>query len=220
MIHVPCILRQIISWSLSNHPINIHHPITLAQLHFAWKRLMALSFGTQRQQLEQRTMAVWPRPCLERPLLRRLEGMAKELSAGQKLGRPFLMPEMSQERRPEPNGGSTSGSIFWLNMAQCSIILWSCVFGKSEKRRLKEMKSEATNSFKVNVNSVLSWHLDRMEAISYTCCKSFLCSSIQVHEVPKKEEPLGHRAAFCGDFMGRGPVTKKARGWTVQTFTL
>lgn len=42
-----------------------------------WKRLMALSLGTQRQQLEQRTMAVWPRPCLERPLLRRLDGMAR-----------------------------------------------------------------------------------------------------------------------------------------------
>lgn len=35
------------------------------------------SLGTQRQQLEHRTMAVWPRPCLERPLLRRLDGMAQ-----------------------------------------------------------------------------------------------------------------------------------------------
>lgn len=168
MIHVPCTLRQIISWSLSNHPITIHHPLTLAQLHLAWKRLMALSFGTQRQQLEQRTMAVWPRPCLERPLLRRLEGMAKGTFCGAKIGTARnLMPEMNQERRPEPNGGSTSGSIFCLNMAQCSIIPWSCVFGKSEKKkRLKEMKSEATNSFKVNV-FLASWHLDRMEAISY-----------------------------------------------------
>merc|ERR1719343_854573 len=40
-----------------------------------WKRLMALSFGTQRPQLQQRTMAEWPCPCLERPLLRRLDGI-------------------------------------------------------------------------------------------------------------------------------------------------
>merc|ERR1719498_1804903 len=41
-----------------------------------WKRLMALSFGTERPQFEQRSMAVIPRPCLLRPLLRRLLGMA------------------------------------------------------------------------------------------------------------------------------------------------
>ena len=41
-----------------------------------WKRLTALSLGTQRMQFEQRMMLVWPRPCLERPLLRRLDGMA------------------------------------------------------------------------------------------------------------------------------------------------
>eukprot|EP00429_Kryptoperidinium_foliaceum_P066607 CAMPEP_0176056684 /NCGR_PEP_ID=MMETSP0120_2-20121206/28229_1 /TAXON_ID=160619 /ORGANISM="Kryptoperidinium foliaceum, Strain CCMP 1326" /LENGTH=62 /DNA_ID=CAMNT_0017390191 /DNA_START=271 /DNA_END=456 /DNA_ORIENTATION=- len=41
-----------------------------------WKRLMALSLGTHREQLQQRTMAVWPRPCLERPLLRRFDGIA------------------------------------------------------------------------------------------------------------------------------------------------
>lgn len=39
----------------------------------AW--LPSGSFGTQRQQLEHRTMAVWPRPCLDRPLLRRLDGI-------------------------------------------------------------------------------------------------------------------------------------------------
>eukprot|EP00450_Noctiluca_scintillans_P003711 CAMPEP_0194495440 /NCGR_PEP_ID=MMETSP0253-20130528/13037_1 /TAXON_ID=2966 /ORGANISM="Noctiluca scintillans" /LENGTH=72 /DNA_ID=CAMNT_0039336695 /DNA_START=240 /DNA_END=455 /DNA_ORIENTATION=- len=41
------------------------------------KRFTALSLGTQREQFEQRTMAVCPRPCLDRPLLRRLEGMAR-----------------------------------------------------------------------------------------------------------------------------------------------
>ena len=71
-------------------------------------------------------------------------------------------------------------------------------FWKIKKKRLKEMKSEATNSFKVNVNSVLSWHLDRMEAISYIF-KSFLCCSIQVHEV----HHLGTGQLFAGDFMGR-----------------
>ncbi len=40
-----------------------------------WNRLIALSFGTQRAQLEQRTMAVCPRPCFERPLFRRLDGI-------------------------------------------------------------------------------------------------------------------------------------------------
>lgn len=45
----------------------------------AWKRLMALSFGTQRQQLEHRTIAVCPRPCLERPLFRRLDGIVSSL---------------------------------------------------------------------------------------------------------------------------------------------
>ena len=39
------------------------------------KRLMALSFGTERPQFEQRSMAVMPRPCFERPLLRRLDGI-------------------------------------------------------------------------------------------------------------------------------------------------
>ena len=42
-----------------------------------YKNLATEALGTQRQQLEQRTMAVCPRPCLERPLLRRLEGMAR-----------------------------------------------------------------------------------------------------------------------------------------------
>ena len=32
------------------------------------KRLMALSLGTQREQFEQRTKLVWPRPFLLRPL--------------------------------------------------------------------------------------------------------------------------------------------------------
>ena len=32
------------------------------------KRLMALSFGTHREQLEQRTKLTWPRPFLLRPL--------------------------------------------------------------------------------------------------------------------------------------------------------
>ena len=32
------------------------------------KRLMALSLGVQRAQLEQRIGLVWPRPCLLRPL--------------------------------------------------------------------------------------------------------------------------------------------------------
>jgi len=41
-----------------------------------WKRLMALSLGTQRPQLEHLTMAEWPWPCFERPLLRRLDGIA------------------------------------------------------------------------------------------------------------------------------------------------
>ena len=36
---------------------------------------MALSLGTQRQQFEQRTIAVCPRPCLLRPLLRRFDGI-------------------------------------------------------------------------------------------------------------------------------------------------
>mmetsp|Transcript_43621 Transcript_43621/g.97863 ORF Transcript_43621/g.97863 Transcript_43621/m.97863 type:complete len:82 (-) Transcript_43621:8-253(-) len=49
-------------------------------MFLTWNRLMALSFGTQRAQLEQRTMAVCPRPCLERPLFRRLDGMS---AAGQ-----------------------------------------------------------------------------------------------------------------------------------------
>ena len=39
------------------------------------RKALEASFGTQRAQLEQRTMAVWPRPCFERPLLRRLEGI-------------------------------------------------------------------------------------------------------------------------------------------------
>lgn len=38
-----------------------------------WNFLMALSLGTQRPQLVHLTGFVWPRPCLERPLLRRLE---------------------------------------------------------------------------------------------------------------------------------------------------
>lgn len=37
-----------------------HHTLT-------WKRLMALSLGTQRAQFEQRMAQVWPRPCLLRP---------------------------------------------------------------------------------------------------------------------------------------------------------
>ena len=32
------------------------------------KRLMALSFATQREQFEQRTNLTWPRPFLLRPL--------------------------------------------------------------------------------------------------------------------------------------------------------
>lgn len=35
----------------------------------------ALSLGTQREQLEQRTATVWPRPCLLRPLFLRLVGI-------------------------------------------------------------------------------------------------------------------------------------------------
>lgn len=35
--------------------------------------LIALSLGTQRAQLVQRTGFTWPRPCLERPPLRLLQ---------------------------------------------------------------------------------------------------------------------------------------------------
>lgn len=35
--------------------------------------LMALSLGTHRAQLVQRTGLTWPLPCLERPPLRRLQ---------------------------------------------------------------------------------------------------------------------------------------------------
>merc|ERR1719231_520467 len=45
-----------------------------------WKRLMALSFGTDRPQFEHRSMAVIPRPCLFRPLLRRFEGIVLNLT--------------------------------------------------------------------------------------------------------------------------------------------
>mmetsp|Transcript_10316 Transcript_10316/g.29122 ORF Transcript_10316/g.29122 Transcript_10316/m.29122 type:complete len:84 (+) Transcript_10316:50-301(+) len=44
-------------------------------MFLTWKRFTALSFGTQREQFEQRMMAVCPRPCLERPLLRRFDGI-------------------------------------------------------------------------------------------------------------------------------------------------
>merc|ERR1719498_808082 len=44
-----------------------------------WKRLKALSFGTDRPQFEQRSMAVMPRPCFDRPLLRRFDGICPSL---------------------------------------------------------------------------------------------------------------------------------------------
>merc|ERR1719498_540658 len=56
-----------------------------------WKRLMALSFGTQREQLEQRTMAVWPRPWLERPLFLRLDGIVGG-GLDQMISRSLVMP--------------------------------------------------------------------------------------------------------------------------------
>merc|ERR1719395_383807 len=45
-----------------------------------WKRLIALSLGTDRPQFEHRSIAVMPRPCLLRPLLRRLDGIARSVS--------------------------------------------------------------------------------------------------------------------------------------------
>ena len=132
--------------------------------------------------------------------MRRLEGMAKELSAGQNwddLSDAFLNQQRTRTQRK-----FDFRINIWLNMA---IIFWRILcFWKVRKRHLKELKSEAMDSYKFNVNSALSWLLDRMESISYTFCKSFLClCSIQVHEVLKKGEPLkgtkilGHRALFC-----------------------
>lgn len=81
------------------------------------------------------------------------------------------------------------------------------------------MKSEATNSFKVNVNSVLSWHLDRMEAISYIfthththVARVFCVVQSKFMRFRKRKNHLGTGQLFAGDFMGQGPVTKKARG--------
>lgn len=38
-------------------------------------QIAPVPFGTQREQFEQRTMAVWPRPCLLRPLFLRFDGI-------------------------------------------------------------------------------------------------------------------------------------------------
>lgn len=93
------------------------------------------------------------------------------------------------------------GSMFNHSLKLC--------FWKIRKRRLRKMKSEATNNFIVNVNScffLASWiGWNQFHTFSYTYCKSIPClCSIQVHEVPKfRKNHLGTGQLVAGDFMGQ-----------------
>ena len=135
-------------WSLSNHP---HHPsitpLTLAQLHLAWKRFDGLIFWYCNG--SNWSSARWrcgPRPCLERPLFASLGRHGEgTFLRGKKLGRP-LSDAWNEPRTAvqKPNGASTSGSIF---LAQYGVNVQSfsevVFFGKIRKKdALKEMKSE------------------------------------------------------------------------------
>jgi hypothetical protein len=55
------------------------------------KRLMALSLGVQRAQLEQRTGLTWPRPFLLRPLSNQLVTVPLLVANQSKSSLPFLL---------------------------------------------------------------------------------------------------------------------------------